>query len=305
MAEHNPQELYNAFYYQTGCGPHYQRNEYWITFFRRIAETIVERISPRSVLDAGCAFGLLVEQLRLLGVEAWGIDVSEYAIAQVPEAVRPYVRVASITEPLERQYDLIVCIEVLEHVSQPDAEVAIANLTAHTDNILFSSTPLDFGEATHINVHPIEHWVELFAARGFVRDVDFDASFITPWAMRLRRRADPLPRIVRDYERRFWEAWKAVTDLRQLVLNQRRQIEATQQTLLNEQEVTRSLRTEIAGLKSYADRLESDLAQKIAHINELKILIARLESGRTMRILRALEDARSRFFRSHANERRR
>lgn len=298
MTEHNPQELYNAFYYRTGCHLIYQRDEYWTSFFRRIAETIVERISPRSVLDAGCAFGLLVEQLRLLGVDAWGIDISEYAIAQAPEVVRSYVRVASVTEPLDRRYDLIVCIEVLEHVPQPDAEAAIANLTAHTDNVLFSSSPLDFKEATHINVHPIEYWAELFAARGFVRDVDFDAGFITPWAMLLRRRTDPLPRIVRDYERRFWEVWKAATDLRELVLNQRKQIESAYQDLAREQAAAEHLRAEIENYKAYTARLESDRAQKIAHINDLKTLIARLESGRVMRTLRALEDVQNRLFRS-------
>ncbi|MCX7791050.1 MAG: class I SAM-dependent methyltransferase [Chloroflexaceae bacterium] len=316
MAEQNPQDLYNAFYYRTGCGPPYQRDEHWMAFFGRIAETIVERISPRSVLDAGCAFGLLVEQLRLLGVEAEGVDISEFAIASAPETVRPHVRAASITEPFGRRYDLIVCIEVLEHMPQRDAEAAIANLTAHSDDILFASSPLDFKEATHVNVHPIEHWVELFATHGFVRDVDFDASFVTPWAMRLRRRADPLPRIVRDYERRFWEVWKASTDLRELVLNQRKQIEAAHE---NWQNCTRSLeacnrslsetqreyaqsvakgRQDVEDLKAYIARLEADLAQKIAHINELKTIIARLESGRVMRILRALEARRARFFRS-------
>ncbi len=322
MAEHNPQELYNAFYYRTSCGRPCQRDEHWMAFFGRIAETIVERISPRSVLDAGCGFGLLVEQLRLLGVDATGVDISEYAIASAPETVRPHVRAASITEPFGRRYDLITCIEVLEHMPQQEAESAIANLTAHTDDILFASTPLDFKEATHINVHPIEHWAELFAAHGFVRDVDFDASFITPWAMRLRRRADPLPRIVREYERRFWEVWKAVTDLRELVLNQRKQIETTHETLqtcarsLEEcsqslsaiqheyaqtvargEEAVEVLKAQTEDLKRYIARLEADLGQKIAHINELKTLIARLESGRLMRLLRALEARRARFFR--------
>lgn len=327
MTEQNPQDLYNAFYYRTGCGPPYQRDEHWTAFFGRIAETIVERISPRSVLDAGCAFGLLVEQLRLLGVDAEGVDISEFAIASAPEAVRPHVRAASITEPFGRRYDVIVCIEVLEHMPQRDAEAAIANLTAHSDDILFSSSPLDFKEATHFNVHPIEHWVELFATHGFVRDVDFDASFITPWAMRLRRRADPLPRIVRDYERRFWEVWKATTDLRELVLNQRKQIEAASERWENcsrsleaysrsLEECSRSLselqreyaqsvasgRKDVEELKAYVARLEADLAQKIAHVNELKTIIARLESGRVMRLLRALEARRARFFRSGARD---
>jgi predicted RNase H-like nuclease (RuvC/YqgF family) len=145
--------------------------------------------------------------------------------------------------------------------------------------------------------------------------------------MRLRRRADPLPRIVRDYERRFWEVWKAATDLRELVLNQRKQIEAASERWQNcsrsleeysrsLEEYSRSLselqreyaqslasgRKDIEELKAYVARLEGDLAQKIAHINELKTIIARLESGRVMRLLRALEARRARFFRSGARD---
>ena len=79
----------------------------------------------------------------------------------------------------------------------------IANICAHADDVLFSSTPLDYKELTHVNVQPPEHWAEHFARHGFYRDVDFDASFITPWAVRFRKRADPVHRIIRDYERRF------------------------------------------------------------------------------------------------------
>ncbi|MGB9631937.1 MAG: methyltransferase domain-containing protein [Chloroflexaceae bacterium] len=305
MAGKNPQELFNQHYFRTGCGIPYQRDEHWTAFFGAIAKEIVHRISPRSVFDAGCALGLLVEQLRLLGVDAEGVDISEFAIANAPEFVRPFVRVASVTEPLERRYDLIVCIEVLEHMPPPEAEAAIANLTSYSDDILFSSSPLDFKEATHFNVHPIEHWAELFAHHGFVRDVDFDTSFITPWAMRLRRKAEPLPRIVRDYERRYWEVWKAASDLRELVLNQRSQIESLvleieslrlqltseheklvtyaksleecsqsfgeqQQALIITQHERDAVQQGYERLKMYVQDLEADREQKIAHINDLE-----------------------------------
>ena len=227
MVRPDPQEIFGEHYYATGCGLPYQRDEHWTTFFGRIADEIVTRIAPRTLLDAGCALGLLVEQLHLRGVRAEGVDISEFAISHAPEVVRPYVRQASVAEPFGERYDLIVCIEVLEHMPQPEAERAIVNFCAHSDDILFSSSPLDFREATHINVHPSEHWAELFARQGFLRDVDFDASFITPWAVRFRRRSDTLPRVVRDYERRFWELWKETTDLRDLAIQQQRTIGAS------------------------------------------------------------------------------
>ena len=144
-----------------------------------------------------------MECLRERGVEAWGIDVSEYAISQVHESVRPYCRVATATEPLGERYDLITCIEVLEHVPPAETDAVIGNLCAHADELLFSSTPEDFTEPTHENVRPAEDWVAAFARRGFYRDVDYDAVFLTPWAMRLRAETASLAPVVAAYERRL------------------------------------------------------------------------------------------------------
>jgi chromosome segregation ATPase len=81
--------------------------------------------------------------------------------------------------------------------------------------VLFSSTPTDHRELTHFNVQPPEYWAEIFARHGFFRDVDFDASFINPWAVRFRRSGEPLPRIVRGYERAYAQLSAARQDARQ------------------------------------------------------------------------------------------
>lgn len=196
--------LFDENYYRRGCGERpYRREPGWLAFFAGLAEQIARRLAPRTVLDAGCAMGFLVEALRDRGIEADGVDISEYAIGQVRADVRPYCRVGSVLEPFPRRYDLITCIEVLEHLPAEAAEPAVANLCRHADDILFSSSPRDFTEATHFNVQPAEYWAELFARNGFARDVDFDAAFITPWAARFRRASEPWPRLVRAYERGF------------------------------------------------------------------------------------------------------
>lgn len=185
----DPQRLFDARYYATGCGPHpYQRDEVWLNFFGGIADRVVAGIGPATALDAGCALGVFVECLRDRGVDAAGVDVSEYAISRADERVRPFVRAGSITEPFGARYDLITCIEVLEHLPPEQAEGAIANLCAHADDILFSSTPDDTTEPTHFNVQPPAYWDALFASNNFFRDPTFDATFVTPWAARYRRR---------------------------------------------------------------------------------------------------------------------
>ncbi len=192
---------FDACYYARSCGRPYKRDDEWLAFFGGIAEHIATEIGPRRVLDAGCALGLLVETLRDRHIDAFGIDISTFAIDNVYEPVKPFCRQGSVSEPLGDRYDLIVSIEVLEHMEAAEAEKAIANFCAHSDDVLFSSSPTDFMEATHLNVQPPEYWAGQFARHGFYRDLDFDASFITPWALRFRHRTDPPYRIVADYER--------------------------------------------------------------------------------------------------------
>ena len=190
--------MFNAAYYATSCGEPYQHNDIWLTFFGSVADQIKTRIQPGSVLDAGCAMGFLVESLRVRGIEAWGIDISEYAIQNVHPDFRAFCRVGSILDPFpRRRYDLIVSIEVLEHLPPQQAEPAIANLCRHTDDILFSSTPDDNKEATHFNVQPPEYWKALFARFGFYPEAGFDASFITPWAVRFVSRRSLIRRLWR------------------------------------------------------------------------------------------------------------
>lgn len=215
---------YDAWYFGHCCGHPYERTNEWLNFFDGIAERLVRELRPRTVLDAGCAMGFLVEGLRRRGVEAYGVDLSDYAIGHVHPSVAPFCTLGSVTEPLSRDYDLIVCIEVLEHLEPAEADLAIRNFCAHSPVILFSSTPNDYKEATHRNVQPPEYWAGKFAQCGFYRDVDFDASFVTPWALCVRRSDKPEHRIVRDYERRLWTLTQENRELRSLSLELRAEL---------------------------------------------------------------------------------
>ncbi|MHB0989215.1 MAG: class I SAM-dependent methyltransferase [Bellilinea sp.] len=222
----DPQNDFDAFYYAKGCGSPYERNERWLAFFQGIADQIIADLQPKNVLDAGCAKGFLVEGLRNRGAEAWGIDISEHAIQEVFDTIKPYCKVGSITDPFSQKYDLIVTIEVVEHMPAVMGKKAIENMCAHADRILFSSTPVDYRETTHYNVQPPEYWAREFARHGFFRDVDFDASFITSWAVCFKKVDQPLHQLTYDYERRFWLLWKENTDLRQLSNELSKQLKA-------------------------------------------------------------------------------
>lgn len=224
MAPADYAKLYDAYYFRHGCGAPYQRTPDRLQFFDSIAARLVREIGPRTALDAGCAMGFLVEGLRARGVEAFGLDVSEFALQQVREDLRPYCRLGSLAQPFEGRYDLIVCIEVLEHLPPAEGAQAIENLCRAADDIVFSSTPLDYREATHFNVQEPGYWAERFGHHGFARDVDFDASFITPWAARFRKTGEPWPRQAHAYERRLWQLAQENADLRQQSVETREQL---------------------------------------------------------------------------------
>ena len=84
---------------------------------------------------------------------------------------------------------------------------------------------------------------ELFAQHGLYRDLDFDASFLTLWAARFRRRGDAPHRIVRDYERRLARLQAEVRQLRQAINAQRVGADDVQ-ALVRERDALRALVTQ-------------------------------------------------------------
>ncbi|MEA3346195.1 MAG: glycosyltransferase, partial [Chloroflexota bacterium] len=291
MDSRDVSELYDACYFATGCGRPYDRDEKWLRFFDAIAERIIRDIQPSTVLDAGCAMGFLVEALRQRGVEAFGLDVSKYAIQNVHPDIQSYCWTGSVTDPLPRTYDLIVCIEVLEHLPPREAEQAVENLCRHADDILFSSTPLDYKEPTHSNVQPPEYWAELFARHGFFRDVDFDASFITPWAVRFRKTHEPVARVIAAYERRFWRLLQENQARREFSIEQRNE-------LAEKKREVQALKAQAEEKEREVEAVKAEMAEKVqslrAQVREWEMRWARLESSIGWALLRRLQYLRLR-----------
>jgi len=198
-------EIYNEQYYRAGCGPiPYEDSKHWVPFFCQIADRIVADLHPATVLDAGCAMGYLVAALRDRGVEAYGVDLSKYAISHVREDVKPYCFAASLLEPLPEalptRFDLVISIEVLEHLYPEEGAQVVQNLCGLTDTVLYSTSPDDLTERTHVNVQQREYWVGLFAQNGFLDDLLYRPTYITPHAVCCRRDQNIL-RQIQDYER--------------------------------------------------------------------------------------------------------
>jgi hypothetical protein len=137
----------------------------------------------------------------------------------------------------------------------PEAEAirAIGAMASVTDRILFSSSPNDFKEATHINVRPPIYWLRLFAAQGFAPDVGYDATFILPHTVVLER-VDAAP------------AERHLVACAELVRARVLLAEREQRNRELEAENTRSAEK----LRASRDRVNVDEAQLMGAISELE-----------------------------------
>lgn len=174
----------------------------------RAARRLVADLQIESVLDAGPGAGELADRFRDLDVDASSLDASEAAAG-----------------PLDRKYDLVVCVDVLEQHPPADAERVLENLCAATDRVLFSSAPFEYAAPENVNVHAPEDWSAQFARQGFVRNLDYDATFLAPWAALYDRSHTLLPEVVRSYDRAWWQLRLEVRQVREKLLELHAQLE--------------------------------------------------------------------------------
>jgi SAM-dependent methyltransferase len=196
----------------------------WRAFFTNVADKVVTLLGAKRVLDVGCARGLLVQALAEAGVDAHGSDISETAVASAHPDVRGRLSVATAVDPIEGSWDLVSCIEVVEHMSPLDADRAITNMCAVTERVLFSSGPGDYAEPTHVNVRPPAEWAAAFAERGFFRRTDIDLGFLTPWAVLFERADLDTRSVVHRYEAYAFPMRVEVLDKRAALLDAHRTI---------------------------------------------------------------------------------
>jgi 2-polyprenyl-6-hydroxyphenyl methylase / 3-demethylubiquinone-9 3-methyltransferase len=102
-------------------------------------------LEGKTALDVGCGAGLLTEPLARLGAKVTGIDASPEVIAVAREHASAMgldidYRAGDVQQ-LDRQFDLVTCMEVIEHVADPAAFVEALARRLGSDGLLIISTP--------------------------------------------------------------------------------------------------------------------------------------------------------------------
>jgi SAM-dependent methyltransferase len=136
-----------------------------------IVNHLVRLFNPQSVLDIGCGLGTFLYAFKTKSVSTvMGVD-GPWANR---EALKKYLTNGEFTEAdlekpldLNRRFDLALCLEVAEHLSEPAADILVSNLTRHTDTIIFSAAIPFQGGQNHINEQWLTYWVDKFKKRGY------------------------------------------------------------------------------------------------------------------------------------------
>lgn len=134
---------------------------------------------PASVLDVGCAYGFVVEVFQRLGVPAFGVEPSEFALSQVRPTVRQWIKQGALPElpsfvgnftardAEPGRFDVVTCTEVLEHVPPELVHSSLQALAAVTDRLLICLIMLDghptaHDDAGHLTLKSAQWWNDVF-----------------------------------------------------------------------------------------------------------------------------------------------
>lgn len=105
-------------------------------------------LAGKEVIDIGCGGGILAESMALRGARVTGVDLSDKALAVArlhlleSGAQVEYVGVAAeaIADERAGRYDVVTCMEMLEHVPDPASTVrACARLAKPGGSVFFST----------------------------------------------------------------------------------------------------------------------------------------------------------------------
>jgi SAM-dependent methyltransferase len=147
----------------------------------RSAEIIVgcllETYSPRSVLDVGCGLGHFCRKFLDAGISDVLATDGEYLNPGELCIPRQYFRPADLTKSFDfgRKFDLVVSLEVAEHLPEHCAEQFVDCLVKHGETILFSAAFPGQGGQNHLNERWASWWAERFLKHGY-----FPADVIRP-----------------------------------------------------------------------------------------------------------------------------
>jgi 2-polyprenyl-6-hydroxyphenyl methylase/3-demethylubiquinone-9 3-methyltransferase len=124
--------------------PLHEINPLRVTYIERQAQGV----EGKSILDVGCGGGILAEALAQQGARVTGIDMAEMSLKvarlhlheSALEIDYQLSTVEAFAEDNAAQFDIVTCLEMLEHVPDPASVITSAARLLKPDGVLFLST---------------------------------------------------------------------------------------------------------------------------------------------------------------------
>ena len=137
---------------------------------RVIAPLIIDLINPKSVIDIGCGNGEFLSVFKKNDIEdIFGVE-GEWANKKNLRIPQECFMQTNLEKPLklDKKFDLVVSLEVAEHLPESAARTFVETLTNLGPVVVFSAAiPFQNG-VHHINKQWPSYWAKLFRERDYV-----------------------------------------------------------------------------------------------------------------------------------------
>lgn len=108
----------------------------------------IAKITGKRVLDVGCGGGILAESMAVRGADVTGIDMAEKPLKVaklhlLESGQKVDYRLQAVEQLAEEQpgsFDVVTCMEMLEHVPSPESIVRACARLVKPDGFVFFST---------------------------------------------------------------------------------------------------------------------------------------------------------------------
>lgn len=150
----------------------HQENVHNLKAPQQIVPVLVDLFKPLSVVDIGCGVGTFLHSFREARVQkVLGVDGNWANKEMISKYLHPGEFMEGDLEQkieLNHYYDLVLSLEVAEHLSEKSSDTFIQSLVSAGKLIVFSAAiPLQGGQ-NHINEQWLTYWEEKFAEHGYV-----------------------------------------------------------------------------------------------------------------------------------------
>lgn len=134
-----------------------------------IVPVLTKWFNPKSVIDVGCGIGTWLSVFKEYGVnEILGVD-GDYVNREQLTIHEANFSPKNLEQPLQldHTYDLVISLEVAEHLSEAAAQIFVDSLSNLGNTILFSAAITAQGGQNHINEQPPKYWIQKFEEKGY------------------------------------------------------------------------------------------------------------------------------------------